>query len=368
MVFNVVIAALVVRWLSAALWGEMVQVMLWITIAGNIMAWGNKDYLIRNFSADPSSIRLVWQQSFGSRSLLVAILLGVLIFLPLPFSIKTWVAVYLLARFVYMSYDSIIVFRRNFGITLLLESSGFILLGAAIFFLHPAELSQLLSWFACTELLKAAAIIFIYRNRVFPVFFKSFDHIYFVLAFSFFLLYFTGMLASKIDLICVTSFFSKEEIARYQVLMSLLQATQLSIPILLIPYLAIIYRLPVASIRKMALRLFIVGMLIAAIAVFATSVLLEWIYRFQYDPLIFLLGWLIVIPGFYYAPLIYRLFRNNRQHIVVIISFLFIALSAALIFSFVRILPEPFTAIFIAMAVSQWIQVIIYFFVGRKIA
>lgn len=117
-------------------------------------------------------------------------------------------------------------------------------------FLHPAELSQLLSWFACTELLKAAAIIFIYRNRVFPVFFKSFDHIYFVLAFSFFLLYFTGMLASKIDLICVTSFFSKEEIARYQVLMSLLQATQLSIPILLIPYLAIIYRLPVASIRK----------------------------------------------------------------------------------------------------------------------
>ncbi|HUM48142.1 MAG TPA: hypothetical protein PLD84_14525, partial [Chitinophagales bacterium] len=96
-------------------------------------------------------------------------------------------------------------------------------------------------------------------------------------------------------------------------------------------------------------------------------VLLEFVYRFQYAPFIFFLGWMIVVPGFYYAPLIYRLFKNNRQHVVVFVSCVFIGCSAGLIFLFVTIFPEPFIAVFAAMALAQWLQGITYFFVGRKI-
>lgn len=366
--FNVVMAALVVRLLNADLWGEMVQVLLWAGIAGNIMAWGNKDYLVRGFSADPATVGAAWQQSFGSRSIIVVLVLLVLTFLPVSVTVKAWSALYLVSRFIYMSYDSVIVFKRNFITTILLESLGFIFIGAAVYCFHPAGLQQLLGWFAGAELFKTVTLIFLYRKEVLPVFFKNFSTAYFVGALSFFLLYFTSMLASKIDLVCITYLVSSTEIARYQVLMSFLQATQLSIPILLLPYLRIIYRLPVSSIRKMAFRLLMVGMMIASAAVFAVSVLLEFVYRFQYAPVIFLLGWLIVVPGFYYAPLIYRLFKNNRQHVVVIVSCVFIGCSAGLIFLFVTIFPEPFIAVFAAMALAQWLQGAIYFFVGRKIS
>lgn len=367
MVFNVVLAAIVIRLLSAALWGEMVQVLLWTGIAGNIMAWGNKDYLVRSFSIAPSSISQSWQRSFGSRSLLAVAMLLLLLFIPLPLPVMAWTSLLLMARFFYLSYDALIVFKRNFITTLLLESAGFIFIGAGIIYFPPAGLPQLLCWFACADLLKSAAVIFLFRKAVLPVLFRDYDSRYFKLAFSFFLLYFTGMLATKVDLICITTLFDKAAIARYQVLMSFLQATQLFIPILLIPYLSFIYRLPVASVRKMALRLFIVGMLIAAIAVFSSSVLLSVIYRFQYQPAIFFLGWLMVIPGFYFAPLIYRLFKNNRQHLVVLISLFFILLTVALIYTLVTVFPEPLTAIFIALAAAQWIQGIIYFFAGKKL-
>ncbi|HUM45574.1 MAG TPA: hypothetical protein PLD84_01515, partial [Chitinophagales bacterium] len=258
--FNVVMAALVVRLLNADLWGEMVQVLLWAGIAGNIMAWGNKDYLVRGFSADPATVGAAWQQSFGSRSIIVVLVLLVLPFLPLSVPVKAWSALYLLSRFIYMSYDSVIVFKRNFITTVLLESFGFIFIGAAVYYFHPDGLQQLLGWFAGAELFKTVTLIFLYRKEVLPVFFKNFSSAYFVGALSFFLLYFTSMLASKIDLVCITYLVSSTEIARYQVLMSFLQATQLSIPILLLPYLRIIYRLPVSSIRKMAFRLLMVGM------------------------------------------------------------------------------------------------------------
>lgn len=367
MLFNVAIAAIVIRLLADSLWGEMVQLLLWTGLAGNIMAWGNKDYLVRSFSIDPSSIGASWQHSFGSRSLLLPAMLVLLLFIPMPLPVMVWTGLLLTAKFIYMSYDALIVFRRKFAVTLLLESAGFIFIGAGIFYLQPADLSVLLSCFAIAEMLKSIAVVLLFRNAVLPLPFRDYDSNYFKSAFSFFLLYFTGMLASRVDLICITTFFDKAAVARYQVLMSFLQAIQLFIPILLIPYLSFIYRLPVASIRKMALRLFIVGMLIAAIAVFSSSVLLPVIYRFQYDPVVFLLGWLMVIPGFYYAPLIYRLFKNNRQHIVVLISLLFIVLTVALIFILIKILPQPFTAIFIALAMAQWIIGVIYYFAGKQL-
>lgn len=367
MVFNVVMAALVVRLLNTALWGDMVKVLLWTGVAGNVMAWGNKDFLIRNFSLAPASLQLEWQRSFGSRSAIFCVVLLVMMLLPISPEIKGWLALYITARFIYMSYDSVVVFKKRFTTTIILEVLAFIITGAGIYFFKPGALPNLVAWFTGAELFKAVAIILLYRKEVIPVFFKSFDRSYFLAASSFFILYFSSMLASKVDLICITTFLGKEEIARYQVLMSFLQATQLSIPMLLLPYLSIIYRLKMASIRRMALRLFMVGMLIASAAVFAVSVILELVYQFQYDPLIFLLGWLIVAPGFYYATFIYRLFKNNRQHIVVIISFIFISCGAAFIFLFVNVLQDKFIAVFVAMALAQWMQGVIYFFVGRKI-
>ncbi len=365
--FNVVIAALVVRTLNVSLWGELVQVLVWAGIAGNLMAWGNKDYLIRSFSADPASVNKAWQESFGTRSILYLVVILLLFLLPVSATVKTWVALLLTAKFIYQSYDPVIIFRRNFSISILLESAGFLLIAGGIFLFRPAGLSALLSWFVVAEGFKTLIIVIIFRKELLPVFFKNFHAGYISAAFSFFLLYFTGMLASRIDLLAATYLLSKEAIAKYQVLISFVLAIQLVIPILLLPYIRIIYRMPVATVRRMALRLLIVGMLFCGVSVFTISLLLEYVYHFSYGPVTFLLAWLIAVPGFYYSPLIYRLFKDNRQQLVVRVASVFICCSAAFIALFVYLVPDTFNAVLTAMAVVQWLQAITYYVIGRKL-
>jgi hypothetical protein len=75
----------------------------------------------------------------------------------------------------------------------------------------------------------------------------------------------------------------------------------------------------------------------------------------------------MAVPGFYFSPLIYRLFKNNQQQLVVRVALIFICCSAILIALFVFLVPDTFNAVLTAMAVVQWLQAITYFIIGRKL-
>jgi hypothetical protein len=364
--FNLAIAALIVRFLNPALWGGMVQVLLWTGIASNIMAWGNKDFLIRTYSLHPNNLISAWQKSFGSRSFVIIPVTIALFLLPLPVSEKSLLTVLLLARFVYLSYDSVIVFRRKFLTTVVLELMGFAMVVTAILTWRPVSLIQLIMLFTAAEVVKSFCAVIYFRKELKPFLFSHFDPTYFSMAFSFFVLYFTGMLSSRIDIICISAIFSKEDIARYQVLMSFIQAIQLSIPILLMPFIKNIYRLRNQTVSKLAERLFLLGLVISAIAILVIRLVMQLVYDFQYAPVIFILGWLLIIPGFYYSALIYRMFRSNKQDTVLFYSFLFIVTSVFLIFSLSAVVPDKFMAVVIAMTISQWMQGLLYFYHGTK--
>jgi O-antigen/teichoic acid export membrane protein len=363
--FNMIMAALVVRLFNPNLWGEMVQIQLWTGIAGNVIAWGNKDFLLRSFSMSPATITTEWQKSFGSRSVICCVAAIVLIFFPVAVLLKCLLVAYLFARFIYLSYDSLIIYKRKFFITVILESLGFLVISAALIIFYPADLTQLFLWFVIAEAIKAFLVMLYFRKELLPVILKKIDPEYFTLAFSFFVLYFTGMLASKIDLVCITFFLSKADIARYQVLMNFFQTAQMSALILLLPFIKNIYRLKLAAVRKIATRLFIIGIFLSGIAVILIKEAVDLIYEFKYDPSVFLFGWLIVVPTFYYSPLIYRLFKTNKQNTVIMISLIFAVSSAALILTLIKLFNDPFISVFAAMAIVQCVQGTVYFFVSK---
>ena len=363
--FNLGVSILVIRLVNAALWGDLVQILLWTSIAMNVIAWGNKDFLIRQFSLSPASLRQEWQRSFGSRSLLFLLALCLLIFFPLNPSLKWWIAVYLSARFIYLSYDSLIIFRRAFFVTIILESAGFILTGTSIIIFHPGETTVLFSFFALAELVKAISVIIYFKAKWLPVFFKNFDWNYFGIAFSFFILYFSGMLSSKIDLVFVTHFFSKEGIARYQVLINFLLLLQALPAMILLPFLKNIYRVKADVVKKIALRLFVSGIFISCAAVLFIKEIVQFLYGFNYDVQVFFFAWLLVLPGFYFSPVIYRLFKQKQQQ-VVIISVAFILCAAAFIFIFLKLFPDKIAGVLAAMATAHWIKGAIYYFVWNE--
>src|SRR6185503_2838912 len=110
------------------------------------------------------------------------------------------------------------------------------------------------------------------------------------------------MLASKIDLVFVTHFFTKEGIARYQVLINFLLILQ-SLPIMiLLPFVKNIYRVKAEVVKKIALRLFTWGIFISCLAVLLIKLLVQFLYGFDYNAEAFLFAVLIVLPNFYFAP------------------------------------------------------------------
>jgi hypothetical protein len=151
-------------------------------------------------------------------------------------------------------------------------------------------------YFAVAELVKSIVVFIYFKAKWLPVFFKNFDWNYFEVTFPFFILYFSGMLASKIDLVFVTHFFSKEEIARYQVLINFLLILQ-SLPVMiLLPFVKNIYRVKAEVVKKISLRLFVSGIFISCIAVLLIKLVIQFLYGFTYDVQVFFFAWLIVLP------------------------------------------------------------------------
>jgi hypothetical protein len=90
----------------------------------------------------------------------------------------------------YLSYDSLIIFKRSFLITIILELAGFIFIATSVAIFRPVETAALFSFFALAEVAKTMAIIIYFKVKWLPVLFKSFDWSYFGIAFSFFILLF----------------------------------------------------------------------------------------------------------------------------------------------------------------------------------
>src|SRR5690242_878226 len=58
---------LVIRLASVSLWGDFVKVLIVAQLAAHVAGWGNKDYLLREFSRGPARVAAAWQSSLFTR-------------------------------------------------------------------------------------------------------------------------------------------------------------------------------------------------------------------------------------------------------------------------------------------------------------
>jgi hypothetical protein len=172
-------------------------------------------------------------------------------------------------------------------------------------------------------------------------------------------------MSSKIDLVFVTHFFSKEEVARYQVLINFLLVVQGIPAIIILPFVKNIYRVKEGAVKKMSLRLFVAGIFISAFAVLLIKMIVQFAYEFTYSPATFFFSVLLVLPAFYYSPIIFRLLKH-KQKLVVILSLAYILSAAIFIFIFLKLFDDKIAGVLAAMAIAQWIQGIVYHFLWNE--
>ncbi|MBI3941983.1 MAG: polysaccharide biosynthesis C-terminal domain-containing protein [Chloroflexi bacterium] len=361
-VLNVVISILVVRLASVDLWGEFVQVLIVVQLGAHIISWGNKDYLLREFSQNPAQISRSWQTSLVTRGLLFAGFLPVAVGMGFPVGQTTFILLWCLGTVLDQACDVLILYRKDFIFAILVELAGMAFLVLAIVGWRQ-NLSQhlLITLFALANIGKGVVLVWRFRRYTLgepPRMQGKLDLRFFRLALPFFLLGFSGMLQSRIDLYSVNYFLSRREVGQYQVFINFIIYLQSVSAFILMPFVKGIYRLPYEAVIKMAARLLLLGLALLGPALVSIHLLLQWVYRLDLTPDFLVYGGLFVLPTFCYLPIIYALYRLDKQSMVLKINVLGIV--GNLLLNLWLLPAMGMVGAVIASAVAQWLMLAAY--------
>jgi len=375
MLLGPLVSYLVIRQAGLAQWGAFVTVLISVQLAGHGLSWGNKEYLLRAFAREPATLAAVWQQSLITRALLLLPLWGVLA-LFLPVTLWGWLFLWLVGLLIYQSHDVLVVYRKTFTFAALVEAvSAAILVAGVLWWGEAITVRRLTALFALAFLVKGVAFGARFRRDTGLLSFSSrgersqsrsvgINLRYFSFAFPFFLLGFSGLLQSRIDLYVVDYFLSATEVGRYQVFINLLIYLQAAANIILLPFVKAIYRLDYDVIAAIGRRLFALGAVILPPALGFVYLILRFLYEIEFSLPFYLWGFLIVWPLFYYLPIIYALYKANRQNVVIGVNLAGAALNLVLD---LWLLPRlGLIGVVASEAVVTCIILVVYWYCGRR--
>jgi O-antigen/teichoic acid export membrane protein len=320
--FNVLISLWVVRLTSVELWGAFVELLIVAQLGAHVLAWGNKEYLLRAFSFDPAGAVRAWQSSVLTRLALFPAFALIVMLLNWSPAQTLLLVLWTLGLALCQSFEVLIVYRRAFVVSIWIEVGTIALLLAAITVLADRlTVDALLLVFACVTLGKAAALALAFRRESFAaedsgLRWGRLDLSYFGAALPFFLLGFSGMLQSRVDLYSVSLFLPAREVGQYQVFINFLIYLQAIANFVLTPFVKSLYRLDYGAIRQTSVRLLGLGLLVVPLGLFGVDWVLSSVYAIDVPPLFLLLGGLYVLPTYFYLPAIYSLYKADRQNIV----------------------------------------------------
>src|SRR4030095_6854800 len=317
---SILFSLIVIKLSGKALWGSFVYYFLSASLASIVMNWGNREYLLREFSRNPPEIPSLWLQSFTTRALLIIPLFAVFCAFFIvrdAVNISAWT--FLL--FICQSFDSLVSYHRKFILSFIAEiSSGLLLFLLVISFRNKVDFPLLITFYLASLILKAVFYLAIFRNDVFEGTSLKPDFAILKNSFPFLLLGLTGMLGSRIDQYVVSYYLSKETLGEYQVLKSFMIYTHAGIGFALVPFLKNIYRLSDDKIDKLAGKLFILGLILFIPYMVFLYLIIKYLYGFNLNIKVYFYSALFVLPAYYYAVMIYKMFKNNKQSAVVLIN------------------------------------------------
>ena len=345
------ISAWVVRTHSPSLWGAFVDVLLVVQLGAHVLAFGNKELLLRAFAEgatdkDPyATVPAVFQGALATRAvtLLPPVLAATAAWAwwrDWPASWLAQAALWLVAELVVQSHGVIILYARRFTAGVAIEATA-TLLSLGLIMLINADLSvfSLVAVFTLTTWGKAALLSAgLAEVTGLPTSWRTLRTrwvgqvrpAWLGLALPFFVMGLTGMLQSRLDLYVMTAERSAAEVGRYQVMINLLIYLQTVANLVLVPFVQDLYRMPTAAMRRVARWLALGGAVFALPATALAWWALAWVWRVR-------LGWpMVAVAAGYvwvvwlYLPDVYTLYKLKRERTVLVMNAVGAGLNLAL--------------------------------------
>lgn len=354
-VFGFVIAFLVIKYANKEIWGEFVAYMLFVLFAEQVVSWGNKEFLLREFSKNPSAIKTTWTSVLLIRFPLV-ILLSVIsiIFFKTTF---LYIFIWLTGRFLAQSSQPLIVYTKKFNQAIFIELISFFIFFIIFFFQkNNITLAKLLELIAVYHLLKGSLYGISYST-----YFKLKNNInfkYFRIALPFFIMAILGFVASKIDLYLVNYFLNKTEIANYQIINAGLLFIQSLALFIYTPFIKNIYRINSKTIHKIQVLISKIGLFVIPILLVALYIITVHFYEFTMPISFLILGFLITFPSYYFGILIIKMLGEYHEQLVAKIIGFGILVNLIVSYSLLS-LKFGILGVLIGMALSQFIMLLL---------
>jgi O-antigen/teichoic acid export membrane protein len=318
--FTLILSLIVVRLISFELWGEYIKVFLFILFLVHFLSWGNKDFLLKEFSLEPSKIDDLWRKSIASRTIFILPVLIVLFFTSFSLSIKAYVLAIVILRYIYQSYDCFIHYERDYSRRISLESlTGLFILSGVYFFRQRIMLEDLLLIFLLMDFVKTFSIM-ILTKKYFYFRFENISIEYIKSSFPFFLLIFTSLAISKADQIVAAFMLNTKDVGKYQIIMSFLLLMQACSNYFLHPFLKNIYRLSFKTIKSISWKLTIFGGGFIFAGILILQYILIFFYKVETSLLFALISFLFVLPVFSYTMFVFYFIKTNRLNYVTAIN------------------------------------------------
>ncbi len=352
---------LVIRLISPELWGAYTKIILWFMLATQLTNFGNKEYLLREFSNNPKDIFPALKLSFIARCRVLLLAVCIILFLPLSLILKFILIGWLLARFVYSSFDPLLLYERKFSITLLLESSAVAIFSILILNRpNEAGISWLLTAFLFIEIFKAAALLLIYKKQLFTLTPLTPSIPFYKGAGPFLLLSLSGLISSRADLYLVSIYLDKYQIAQYSVLLNFLIYLQALSNYIFQPFMKNFYRIHSSGKKKITYRFIGLGVFITLFGVPLVWWVTNHLFHLSFDANFIWLGMIYVLPIFLYLPVIYLLYKSGKEKVVLFSNLFGIVLNILLNLLWLPTLGMK--GALLSAAVVQLSVALIYFF------
>jgi ABC-type multidrug transport system fused ATPase/permease subunit len=316
-VFNMVIPLIVIRYCSKELWGSFVSLLLFSLLALQVINWGNKEYLLRQFSQFPGKINADYSRILFTRLPLVFIF-GVVSFFYFSTAFGVFILLWIFGRFLNHSVEALIIYEKKFNSAIAIELGCFVVFCVFVYLMVPKlDLFLLLIIYSLYQFIKGLFYFLLFRH-FFSSSDLSIDLKYYSRTFPFFLLSILGFLASKIDVYIIERLGDKIVTSDYQVINSLLVFTMSLSAFLYAPFTKNIYRNNEQVIRKTQRLIAVAGLAIVPVSLLSIYMILKFYVHLQLPLLFYFAALLYVYPSFVYGIKVVNLFKLHREKRVVL--------------------------------------------------
>jgi len=362
---QLVLSLIIIKKHSDALWGSYVELLLWVNIPALITHFGNKNYLLKAFSDQPSKLYQTWLTSLLSRGLLFAFIILAVLWVPLFQEHLTLIVLWIFLLFYNQSFESLIIYLHHFKISIYTElaRNGLVILFLFLL-INQLDLRLLLILVTSGAALKAICYSIFYFPKIKAPKFKI-DLSFLSIMFPFFIPMFLGTIRTKTDAYYGTIFFSKEDLSHYQIFISLITLVQLGATYAINPYLKNIYRAKQQIVVKIEKQSALLGGLVAIIFMPMVYIMIHYIYDFHFSSWSYVFAFLFIITIFIHLILISDFYKNNKQitiaKITAVVALLQIVLGYFLIQNY------HIEGALATKVIGQWAIVLTLIFLRKKI-